>query len=389
MKILHTSDWHIGKRLAGRERLDEQAAVLNEIASVCDREGVELVLVAGDVFDNYLPSARAESVFYAAVKEIAGKDRCVLAISGNHDDNVRLTAAGVLAEEQGIYIFGNGRRMPATGGDRAVCAVEAGTNHIVFRGRTGGRVYVNVLPYPNEARCGEELAPGESFADKMRRWIAEGQAANAEGLPSVFLSHLFVAGGKVSEGEREIDLGGARAVPLSLLPPCDYTALGHLHRRQHFRGNVYYSGSVLQYSFDEAGCEKSVVVFDLDESGVHGLHEVPLTAGRQLVRLSANGAEEGAALLGKYPGVYAELTLYLREPLVSAQVRALKEANEGLVSILPVVQGDGGESLAGVSRRQMSSSELFSAYYRSLYGEDAPKELTELFLSLTEAEDEA
>ena len=114
MKILHTSDWHIGKRLAGRERLDEQAAVLNEIASVCDREGVELVLVAGDVFDNYLPSARAESVFYAAVKEIAGKDRCVLAISGNHDDNVRLTAGGVLAGGQGIYIFGNGRRVPAT-----------------------------------------------------------------------------------------------------------------------------------------------------------------------------------------------------------------------------------------------------------------------------------
>ena len=268
MRILHTSDWHIGKRLAGKERLDEQSAVLDEIADICARERVELVLVAGDVFDTFMPSAEAENLFYRAARRIAAGERCVLAVSGNHDDPVRLSAATALSEELGIYIYGSVERRPRPFAGAKVSAVEAGPDHIVFENAAGERVFVHVLPYPNEARLKEDKNPDESFQDKMRRWIAAGENENKAGLPSVFLSHLFVAGGQVSEGEREIDLGGARAVPLSLLPPCDYTALGHLHRRQHFRGNVYYSGSVLQYSFDEAGCEKSVVVFDLDESGV-------------------------------------------------------------------------------------------------------------------------
>ena len=93
MKVLHTSDWHIGKRLLGRERIGEQREVLREIAALCERERVELVLVAGDVFDTYLPSSEAEDLFYTSVRELAGKDRAVVIISGNHDDHIRLAAA--------------------------------------------------------------------------------------------------------------------------------------------------------------------------------------------------------------------------------------------------------------------------------------------------------
>ena len=93
MRILHTSDWHIGKRLMGRERLDEQSAALDEIVGICEREEVELVLVAGDIFDTYLPSAEAEDLFFSKIKAMAGEDRAVLLISGNHDDGVRLSAA--------------------------------------------------------------------------------------------------------------------------------------------------------------------------------------------------------------------------------------------------------------------------------------------------------
>ena len=85
MKILHTSDWHIGKRLMGRERLDEQSAVLDEITRVCEDEGVELVLIAGDIFDTYTPSAEAEELFYSKIKVLAGENRAVLAISGKSD----------------------------------------------------------------------------------------------------------------------------------------------------------------------------------------------------------------------------------------------------------------------------------------------------------------
>lgn len=386
MKILHTSDWHIGKRLAGRDRLDEQRAALEEIASICDRERVDLVLVAGDVFDTFLPSAEAEDLFYESVKKIAGEERCVLLISGNHDDNIRLTAATALSEELGIYVYGNAGHIPKLCQNRRVFPVEAGANHIVFRSGEE-EVFVNVLPYPNEARLKEDKNPDEKFLDKMQRWMNAGQSENKRGLPSVFLSHLFIAGGAVSEGEREIDLGGARAVPLSALPQCDYTALGHLHKRQSFRGNVVYSGSILQYAFDEAGAKKSVVLFDLGREGVQNERRIELTAGKQLVRLQADGVAAAAELVKNYPDCYIELTVFLKEPLLSSQVRELREANAGIVLILPQVSQE-GQVAEAVSLKQLSDSELFKTFYRKKFAQEPSDELTELFLSLTEGCDE-
>lgn len=386
MRILHTSDWHIGKRLSGRDRLDEQRAALDEIAAICDAEKVDLVLVAGDVFDTFLPSAEAEDAFYSAAKKIAGTDRCMLIISGNHDDNIRLTAATALSEELGIYVYGNAGHIPKLCGGRRVYPVEAGANHIVFR--TGEEeVFFNVLPYPNETRLKEDKNPDEKFLDKMVRWMNAGQAENKKNLPSVFLSHLFIAGGSVSEGEREIDLGGARAVPLSALPPCDYTALGHFHKRQSFKNNVVYSGSILQYAFDEAGTKKSVVLFDIGKEGVKEMRRVELHAGKQLVRLQANGVSDAAELVRKYPDCYIELTIFLKEPLLASQVRELREANPGIVQFLPQVTQE-GEGMKGVSLRQLSDSELFRTFYRKKFAQEPSDDLTELFLSMTEGEDE-
>ena len=104
MKILHTSDWHIGKRLMGRQRLQEQAQALDELAKICDEQEIELVLIAGDIFDTYTPSAETEELFFSKIKKIAGDARAVLLISGNHDDGVRLSAVTPLSEEQGVYI---------------------------------------------------------------------------------------------------------------------------------------------------------------------------------------------------------------------------------------------------------------------------------------------
>lgn len=386
---MHTSDWHIGKRLAGKERLEEQRAVLDEIAELCARERVELVLVAGDVFDTFLPSAEAEDLFYKAVRRITAEERCLLAISGNHDDPVRLSAATALSEELGIYIYGSADRRPKPFAGRHIRAVEAGSNHIIFENVIGERIFVQVLPYPNEARLKEEKNPEEGFLDKIRRWIVAGEGENQAGLPSVFLSHLFVAGGMASEGEREIDLGGARAVPLDLLPACDYIALGHLHKKQSFRGgSVRYSGSIMQYAFDEAGTQKSVVIFDLDRSGVHNLREVPLHGGKKLVRLEADNVEKAADLLRRWDGAYIELTLHLREPLSSAQVRALKEANVGLVNLIPEIKGElMGTAVAG--KRTRSASELFAEFYRAQFAEEPAEELKQLFLSAAEEAYEA
>ena len=145
MRILHTSDWHIGKRLMGRERLDEQSAVLDEIALLCERESVDLVLIAGDIFDTYTPSAEAEELFYSKIKLIAGTDRSVLLISGNHDDGVRLSAASPLATEYGIYIVGNSRESLPLSSVRRVRPVSSGKGYAVFENERSERVFISTL----------------------------------------------------------------------------------------------------------------------------------------------------------------------------------------------------------------------------------------------------
>lgn len=385
MKILHTSDWHIGKRLINRERLDEQTEVLDEIIDVCETEGIELVIIAGDLFDTYTPSAEAERLFYSKIKRIAGENRAVVIISGNHDDGVRLSAAAPLSEEQGIYIVGNERRIFAFGDTvRPVRPISSGKGYATFVNEKGEKVFLSFLPYPNEARFKEEKSE-LPYVEQMQKWMKEGTSGNTENLPSIFVGHLFVAGGAVSDSEREIDLGGARAIPVDALPKSDYIALGHLHKKQHMgKGHCYYSGSPLQYAFDERA-DKGVKVFDLTADGVQNLRDVPLTKGKRLVRLEADSVESALALLQAYPDALVELKLILTAPLVSSDSQALS-ANKNLVSLIAEVRTE--ENLAFESRKGLSGESLFELFYKTNYGAEPKEELKTLFLqTLTELDE--
>ncbi len=386
MKILHTSDWHIGKRLLNRERLDEQTEVLDEIIDVCEREKVELVVIAGDIFDTYTPSAEAEKLFYSKIKRVAGENRAVVIISGNHDDGVRLTAAAPLSEEQGIYIVGNERRLLSCAEKlRSVRPIDSGKGYAVFTNGNGEKVFLSFLPYPNEARFKEEKSE-LPYVEQMQKWMQEGESGNVEKLPSVFIGHLFVAGGAISESEREIDLGGARAIPVDALPNSDYIALGHLHKKQHFgKGHCYYSGSPLQYAFDESA-DKGVKVFDLTKDGVQNLKDVPLTKGKKLIRLQADGVESAIALLQKHPDELVEMKLFLTAPLVASDSQALS-ANKNLVSLLAEVHTE--ENLVMESRKGLSGEKLFDLFYQTNYGTEPKEELKTLFLqTLTELDEQ-
>lgn len=383
MRILHTSDWHIGKRLSDRERLPEQAEALDEIAEICEKESVELVLVAGDVFDTFTPPAEAEELFYTKIKKIAGEDRAVVIVSGNHDDGVRLSAAAPFAGEAGVYLFGNKPKRIFLEKNRKIRAVAAGDFYILFENDKGEKVYINALPYPNEASLKEEKSE-ESYVERISRRILRGEEGYEEGIPYILLTHLFVAGGKCSESERDIDLGGARAVPPSLFPKNAYVALGHLHRSQKMAENVFYSGSLLQYSFDEANTEKSVRILETEGDKVKTDKVIPLQSGKKLVRPECNGAEEALKLLGSYKNNFVELTLNLDAPLTSQETQALKDACEGLIFIVPRVKT--GEATPVFIRARLGAGELFNEYYRFKFGEKPKSGLTEKFLSLLEEE---
>ena len=382
MKILHTSDWHIGKKLMNRERLDEQREVLDELVKIVEDNAVELILVAGDVYDTFTPQAEAENLFFQTVKRLAGEDRAVLIVSGNHDDGVRLSACAPLGEELGVFVVGNHTGALPVNGLRPVRPVLSGEGYVVFENAKGERVYVNTLPYPNEARLKEEKTE-ESYCEKIKRWIDKGQRGYRGDMPEILLSHLFVAGGACSEGERDIDLGGARAVELDWLPDCDYIALGHLHKKQHFaKKNVWYSGSILQYSFDETGTEKRVILLETDERKLTSTQEVFLTKGKKLLRLQSDGVEDGLTLLEDNPNCHIELTLRLTSPLTGEQTRALL-SHKNLKSLIPAVQTS-GEYVFSINRRALGASELFDEYYRSVYDTSPETELKTLFLELME-----
>lgn len=379
MRILHTSDWHIGKKLIRRDRSDEFRAVLGEIADICEREKVELCLVAGDVFDTYTPSAEAEQIFFEAVTRIA-KTCAVLIISGNHDDYVRLTASALLAEEHNVYIVGNNLRTIKcrTSGD--CYPVEADKGYVVFCNNKGEKVYINTLPYPNEARF-KEGRTEESLEDKMNRWISYGERGKTECIPSILLSHIFVCGGSASESERQIDLGGARLVPAETLPKSDYIALGHLHKRQKI-GNAYYSGAIMRFSFDDSNAVKSVNVFDIGKDGVSNFRQIELTSIKNLLRLQALNAESGIELLKRNADAYVELTLHLSEPLTREEVSCLSK-QENLVSLKTEVESAVVEEDVQ-TRKDKSALELFSGYYYSRFQTQPSDELKALFLEMTE-----
>ncbi|MCD8307660.1 MAG: exonuclease subunit SbcD [Clostridia bacterium] len=391
MRILHTSDLHIGKRIGqDRERSEEYRAVFDELASVCEKEDIELVLIAGDVYDTFMPSAESESIFYDGVKKLA-QSAAVLVISGNHDDPARLTAAASLAEEQNVYITGNsfvparcakrGRTYPAASGKGwVIMQTDPTPEH-----PEGERVYVNLLPYPNEARINEEKTD-ETYQEKIDRWIAEGNAGNTEGLPSVLLAHILVMGGiRTSISEREIDIGGARQVDPKSIAGFGYCALGHIHKHMKVAPNAWYCGAPMQFAFDEAGSGKYANVLDLTAEGVKDFKEVELHAGVRLARLEAFSMEDALEILEKNRDCYVELTLNLTAPISRDETRAL-HAGAKYVSIIQTIETKSQDR--EYNTKGMSSSELFKTFYKKGHDNQEPRaELLELFLSLTETEE--
>ncbi len=378
MRILHTSDWHLGKKLKDRSRLPEQREVLGELIEVCRENEVDVVLVAGDVFDTFLPPAEAEEVFYGALKELAD-GRAVVIVAGNHDDAVRLNAAAPLAAEHGIYLMGD--RVPPIGGDLPVHAVAAGERYLILENGRGEKLYINALPYPNEARSREEKSE-ESYGERVQRKIEAGMEAYDGSMPFVLLSHLFVQGGLISESERDVSLGGARVVPAEVFPKGGYVALGHLHRPQSITPNVVYSGSLLQYSFDEANTEKVFVLLETRGKEIVRLKDIPISSGKRLARLEANGVGNALPLLRMHAGKFVELTLTLSGPLTREETKSLYEANEGLVSLITRVAET--EAVPVVRRSEMSAADLFTAFYRAEYSADPSEELKTTFLALLE-----
>ncbi|MEC7795462.1 MAG: exonuclease SbcCD subunit D [Pseudomonadota bacterium] len=325
MRALHTADWHIGQTLNGWSREAEHEVFLGAVADILKEEEIDLLLVAGDVFDNTNPSGESQRLFYralAAFKE--HRPRLTVVISGgNHDPALRLEAPGDLVEAFDIHTIGTVRRK------NGAVDVEA---HLV------------PVPGPDEAPAAFVLAipflraadlTGISFSaddqdrsiiEAARRFHAEivdAAAALAGELPLIATGHLHCAGGLESEGaERRILIGGAHAVPPDIFPErLDYVALGHLHGPQNLAdGRVRYSGSCFPLSASEIHYSHGVTILDIDGRTVTATHrEIAWPA--PVLRLPATGITDLAGLEAALAGIETEAPADLR-PLVYVELIA-------------------------------------------------------------------
>jgi exonuclease SbcD len=273
MRLLHTSDWHIGRSLHGTDLLAEQEAVLGGLAEVVAAESVDLVVVAGDVYDRAVPSADATGVLDRVLMRLTRAGAAVVLTPGNHDSARRLAFGAGLMARSGVHVR----------------AVTPALDEPVLLRDEHGDVAVYGLPYlePEVARHELGLTEARSHEAVLTAAMERVRADlfRRPGVRSVVLAHAFVGGGVPSDSERDICVGGVDLVPAAVFDGVDYVALGHLHRPQTLSDRVRYSGSPLAYSFGEAGQHKQAWLVDLDAGGLAEVRAVPLPAARQLTLL--------------------------------------------------------------------------------------------------------
>ncbi|WP_030603638.1 exonuclease SbcCD subunit D [Streptomyces achromogenes] len=273
MRILHTSDWHLGRAFHRVNLLQAQAGFIGHLVTTVRERAVDAVVVSGDVYDRAVPPLAAVELFDTALHRLADLGVPTVMISGNHDSARRLGVGAGLIDRAGIHL----RTEPSAAG-----------TPVILRD-THGDVAFYGLPYLEPAlvkdefgvdKAGHEAVLGAAM-DRVRADLA----ARPRGTRSVVLAHAFVTGGQASDSERDITVGGVAAVPAGIFDGADYVALGHLHGCQTITERVRYSGSPLAYSFSEADHRKSMWLVDLDADGSVTAERVDCPVPRPLARL--------------------------------------------------------------------------------------------------------
>lgn len=279
MRLLHTSDWHLGRSFHGVGMLDAQRSFVDQLVDFVDANSVDVVLIAGDVYDRALPGLDVVKLLDDALVRITGTGAAVVLTSGNHDSAIRLGFASRLLERGGVHLR------------TRVEDLDVPVLLPIGKEQDRGHVALYGVPYLEPrlvaGRLGVETATHFSVtAEAVARITRDVEHRRLEGpVFPVVLAHTFASGGITSESERDLSIGGLGAVPLDLFDGFSYTALGHLHGRQVLAANVRYSGSPLAYSFSEAQQQKGAWLVDIAGDGSVEVQEVAWDAARKLAIL--------------------------------------------------------------------------------------------------------
>ena len=405
MRILHTSDWHLGRSLEHISRIDEQREFIDCLCKTAEEQRIDLVLVAGDVYDTYNPPAAAEELFYDAVDRLNGRGkRAVVVIAGNHDNPERLCAASPLAYKNGIVLLGY------PGSDAGMRKTDGVNIRIVDSGPgwleisipgCGHNAVIITLPYPSESRLEEILAQQadegvlqKAYSEKIGSIFSSLGRKFRDDTINLAVGHLFLRGGRESESERTLQIGGALTVEPGTLPiGAHFVALGHLHRPQEIHGSpcpAFYSGSPLAYSFSEAEHSKAVYVIDAFPGEKADVRPFYLNCGKPLRRWVA---EEGIAQAmrwceeGRDCNAWVDLEIVTDRVLTAEEQKALKSLHPGIVCIRPRLKSEASGFFNAQNRENKKIDELFKDFYKFRMQAEISDELMGAFIEILTGED--
>jgi exonuclease SbcD len=378
MRILHTSDLHVGRTLGNLSLLEDQAAALDQIADIARDEKVDVVVIAGDIYDRAVPSAEAVALVDRFLVRLVVRDgRTVLAIAGNHDSPERIGFTANILKEMNLHLRGTLDDLSpiVINDDHGPVAFHLVPYADVAIARHHAQGSANGTDTPagtDDAEVGGAIRTHQAaMSHLVEASLANGPAVSRR----VAVAHAFVIGGAVSDTERDLSVGGASEVATETFKAFDYVALGHLHRAQRMgTDRVRYSGSPLKYSLKEADHAKSVTIVDLDGAGHVVTRTVPISTPRD-VRVVTGTIDEILAAAVKDDRrtdlVGVQLTDAQTVPEPATRLRAWYPNLVGVDYInLAIGPGIG----AGAVDPSRSPLDLFADFYKDMTGTDLDDE---------------
>lgn len=404
MRTLHTSDWHLGKNLEGFSRMDEQELFLNDFVELVKEKNVDVIIIAGDIYDSANPPARAEKMFYDTLKKLSSNgERLTLVIAGNHDNPERLVAAGPLARDHGIIMLGTPKTVVDVGEYGRHKVVEAGEGYVEIE-MNGERAVILSVPYPSEKRLNEVLYGSmdeewdrlKSYSDRIKQLFEQLSLKFRDDTINICVSHLFAMGSEEAGSEKNVMLGGSFIVDGRCFPQkAQYVALGHIHKPQIVPGTnkkARYAGSPIHYNKKEVSFIKKCFIVDLKANEECSIEEVDLKVYKPIEVWKCENIEAAIEMCEKNKDkdcwVYLEIETdrYLRED----EIKQMKTYKKDILEITPIIKNQKNEEININSFSEKTFEEVFKEFYTKERQVEPQEEVVEMLMSiLQEDENEA
>lgn len=386
MRILHTSDWHIGHRLYERSRIEEHRQFLDWLLKMLQENAVDVLIVSGDIFDTALPSSEATDLYYQFLFRLYRETHaCAVITAGNHDSPRNLAAPREFLRMGRIHVVG--------------LAAEPAECVFTFPAENPS-VAIAAVPYLSENELSHisfETEPerADRYRERLKEFYRQCIEGMAPEIPKILMGHLFVHGGTVGDSERNIQIGGATAMQITDFPDdMTYIALGHLHRPHAISGTSYpvqYAGSPIPLRFNEANYSKKVYLLDVPIFGDVGVEEIEIPVFKELCTVTGSFDQVcSEAMSSEWEGTYIQIQLKLDRPAVgiSDEIREVFHQHGGeVLSVEVELPVQAAQEEIPIEEMQQPT-EIFERFYQERFDASPDELMTETFNELLQLAEE-